>query len=89
MSGIREIYYGNVSGYDMTMPKEWHDQRKRLIELDGKLEKDLTSEQKDLLDRARRVMSEMTNIERQLMYESAFKVGVSIGYESREGVMPK
>lgn len=89
MSGIREIYYGNVSGYDMNMPKEWHDQRKRLIELDGKLEKDLTSEQKDLLDRARRVMSEMTNIERQLMYESAFKVGVSIGYESREGVMPK
>ncbi|MFI3163477.1 MAG: hypothetical protein R3Y65_03415 [Bacillota bacterium] len=50
--------------------------------MDEKLEKDLTAEQREWLDKARELMAEMTAIERLETFSLAFKVGVGIGYES-------
>ncbi|MFI3164464.1 MAG: hypothetical protein R3Y65_08520 [Bacillota bacterium] len=86
MNAIKEIYYGNISGYDIPLPKEWHALRKQLAAVDDKLEKDLTTKQREWLDKARELMAEMTAIERLETFSLAFKVGVGIGYESAKNL---
>ncbi len=82
MSIISELFYGNISGYDIPMPREWQELRKLLTTVDDKFEKDLTAEQKEWLDKTRELMAEMIAIERLETFAMALKVGVSIGYES-------
>lgn len=82
MKAINELYFGNISAYDLAMPKTWHDIKNRLIEVDDKLEGTLTQEQNELLEKQRYLTCEMTSIERLSSFEYGISVGISLASES-------
>lgn len=82
MKTITELYYGNISAYDLKMPKSWHDIRIKLTNLENELEIDLSKNQRELLDKTRYLFCEMTSIERLYSFQYGISTGINLTAES-------
>ncbi len=82
MKTVEELYYGNISAYDLKMPKSWHDLRIKLLKLETDLETNLSKTQSELLDKTRNLFGEMINIERCLSFKYGLSIGINLASES-------